>query len=208
MQHQLRMRELDRTEHLQEQAQAFANRQAFVVAVRRERFAVDVLHREIGLTGGAHAGVVESRDIWMRQRRQDVALALEALGELGLARPLKRQFQRHFALQLPVPTFGEPDRAHAAAADLADQAVGADLLANSRSPLEQRVPCGIDGRVGEESARLKLGMLRQQLADGDGNFRFGGSEIGQPALALFGLQVERLVEVGCNTLPLPGFGRC
>src|SRR5687767_13295397 len=117
-----------------------------------------MLHREVRLACRAHTCVVESRDVRMSQRREDVALALEALDELTLARSLERQLQRHVALQLAIRALGEPHRAHAAAADFADQAIPADLLADAGGSFEQRMPHRIDRERRQKTALLEVGV--------------------------------------------------
>ena len=69
--------------HLQEQAQALAQVAALAAAVFVDGDALDVLEREIGLSVGREAGVVEPRDVRMLEAREDVALARHALGEVG-----------------------------------------------------------------------------------------------------------------------------
>jgi hypothetical protein len=54
---------------------------------------------------------------------------------------------------------------------------------------------------------LELSVLSQQLAHSGGNVRLGCGELGQPALAILRGQIECLIEIGGNTLPLPGLGR-
>ena len=92
------------------------------------RLAVDVLEREVGPAALVDAGVVEPGDVRVLEQRADVALARHALGQ-ARAPGQARQLQRDLALQAAVGALGQPHRAHAAAADLADQPVRADDVA-------------------------------------------------------------------------------
>ncbi|HEV8331213.1 MAG TPA: hypothetical protein VGQ22_07340 [Steroidobacteraceae bacterium] len=143
----------------------------------------------------------------MSQRREDVALALEALDELRLARTLQRQLQRDIALQLSIAALREPDRAHAAAADLANQPVRADLLAGPGGLTQQRLTNGTENRGGEEAALLQVRMLLQELANRVRDVGLLSSQLVQPALTLFARQIQCLIQIGCNSLPLPNLGR-
>ncbi len=72
------MRVLHGAQHLSEQREARAQRQAVRVAVREQRLALDEFEREVRLALRRDAGVVEPRDVRMREAREDVALAREA----------------------------------------------------------------------------------------------------------------------------------
>ena len=50
------------------------------VAVDINCFAFDVLEDQIRLTTAGHAGIEQSRDVGVREPREDAALALKALG--------------------------------------------------------------------------------------------------------------------------------
>ena len=106
-----------------------------VVAVRGERLAVDVLHRQVRLAGRA------------RRRRRRAARCSDASSVARMSRsrlkrsansawrgPWNGSFSATSRCSWPSPALREPDRAHAAAADLANQAIGADLLAGWRRP--------------------------------------------------------------------------
>jgi hypothetical protein len=81
-----------------------------------------------------------------------------------------RQLQCHLSFELAVGTFGEPYGAHAAAAQLRDQTVGADHVAGCGfSAFGQRIARARHPRLsGDDAARLSLRvhMGREQLAQG------------------------------------------
>ena len=117
-----------RAHHLHEEAQPFARAQLLLLAKDIQRQAVDVFHGDVRPAAFVQPGVVQARDVRVFQQRADLALARHAFGEAGRAGDA-RQFERHLALECAVGTFGQPDRAHAALADLAQQPVRAHPVA-------------------------------------------------------------------------------
>ena len=96
------------------------------VAVRGDRLAVDVFHREIRQAVCADARVVQSCDVRMLEPRQNVALACKPLREIA-AQPIhQRQLQRDLARQRAIGTLGQPHVCHPACAQLTLQPIGAD----------------------------------------------------------------------------------
>ncbi len=65
----------------------------------------------------------------MSQRGENVALSSQAIRKLRAAYPAVRQFESDDAFYGTVSTHGLPDRAHAATADLPNQAVGPNNIA-------------------------------------------------------------------------------
>ncbi len=89
--------------------------------------ALHQLHHHVGAAVAGHAAVEQAGDAGMLQPRQDLALGGEAPGlACGVAAD---QLERHLLLELPVGALGAVDLAHAAAADQAGDAPGADALA-------------------------------------------------------------------------------
>src|SRR5260370_20529192 len=65
-------------EHLQHELQALSHNQTLAVAVLSERKPFDELERQERLPGGGETSVVEPRNIGVRKRGEDVALASKA----------------------------------------------------------------------------------------------------------------------------------
>ena len=86
-----------------------------------DRAAFDVLERQIGPSAGRHARVVQPGDVRMRERGEDVAFPRHAFDQLRPRPGAARKLQRHLASDHPVGPLGEPHRAHAAFAQLAQQ---------------------------------------------------------------------------------------
>jgi hypothetical protein len=125
----------------------------------------------------------------------------------ALRGPLKRQLQGDVALQLSVAALRQPDGAHAAATDLANQPIGPDLLARAGGLSQQRLTDRTQNRGSEEAALLQLSVFLEQFANGVCNVGVSSGQLAQPALTLVARQIQCLIEIGCNSLPLPGLGR-
>src|SRR5688572_19332910 len=96
------------------------------------RLALDELHREVGQAVGRGAAVEQAADEWMVEAGEDLALVAEAPDDrLGVHAALE-DLQRHPLLEGVVAPDREIHRAHAAAAQLSDQAVRADAAALNR----------------------------------------------------------------------------
>ncbi len=220
MDHQLRVRELHCLHDLHEQAEPLANAEQALVAAVEQLRARDVLHREIGLAGFAEARVVQPRDVGMCERRENVALAHEAL-DLH-ARPGQRQLERDFALQLAVAAFGEPHAAHAAEADFADQPIRADDAAGApavsgfplraarhergvlRDDVAQRRRNVLDAcerRAFQKSGCVQRGALLEQSTNGFGDVRLALGELAKPTRAGLRIQLQGAVEVRLDIRP-------
>ncbi len=134
------VREGDGVADLAEESDAVGDRQP-----RRSRVFVDVravheLHHEVGEPVRRRAAVEESRDVRVREAREDLALGAEA-GEDELAvHAAADELDRDAAFVLGIGPRREVNRAHAAAPDL---------------PLE---------RVRPEPARFAVGVERQDLS--------------------------------------------
>ena len=125
MHHQPCMSMGDGTRHLQQQAQTLVDTQRALFAIHVNGLALDVFQGEVGSPLGIQTRVVNLRNIRMIEARQNVAFAPHALGQ-----PLRpadaRQLQRYLALEAAVGTRRQPYRAHAADAQLVNQAVRTD----------------------------------------------------------------------------------
>jgi len=179
---EVRVRVLHGAQHLQEQRDARLDRKPARIRPFGDRPPFDVLHREPGLAVGRDARVVEPRDVRMRQRREDLALAREAPGD-----------------RARVDALGEPHRAHAAHAQLAHEAPGADeaarreVLGRGRPPVPERIR-PLQRRVVEPVGGPGASGREQELAQERRVTRVVAGELVQPRFARGRGQVERLVE--------------
>ena len=185
----------DGVDDLQKQAQPSAQVERLAIVARAamdvERPARDVFEREVRLAIVGEARIVESCDVRMIQRSEDRTLACHALCEAGVRNDMW-QLERHRPIDQTVDPFREPHRAHAAAAELAHEAIGADRAS-------ALIRCGRcferDARQRrEEIAGLDLGGAREQRAQ----LRLEGVELRiqrvEPRGARGGRAVERFIE--------------
>ena len=103
-----------------------------MIDVVGKRFTFDKFHRQIRLAfaafGLADTGVVEFGDVRMIEFGKDVALAAEAFAP-DIAVEINRwQLECNLPFNATIGLFGEPDFAHAAAADLLQQFERANQL--------------------------------------------------------------------------------
>ena len=182
----LRVRVRDRLRHLQEHAKTRAHVEALVVAVLVDRTAFDVLERQIRPAAGRHARVVQPRDVRVVERGEDVALPRHALGERRARPGAARQLQRHGAPDHPVRALGQPHRAHAAFAQLAQQTIRTDV-APAWSPVPRRRRSRRDprsGRAPRKSAACTDGAWASSASRRGLNALVLGPERGEPPRAL------------------------
>ncbi len=171
-----------------------------------ERLALDELEREPGLAVVGDAGVIQPRDVRVLERREDLALARQALGQPRALPRAVRQLQRDAALLQQVGALGQPHAGHAAAAELADEPVGADPVAGAFDRRGQRRELvGLDelGQRGEQRGVAGGLGMPEQRAQARRERAIG--RIGQgvePAATLRGWQRQRVVEQRAQTRPL------
>ncbi len=139
----------DRRQHLPEEREALGNRMRARHHVIGERQALDEFHREPRLPVGADPGVVEARDVGMLELREDVALAAKALAPHFALLAQRRELERHQSLDAPVGLAREPDLAHAAVPERAQELEGPD-------PRADRVRARPAGARGEPRHGLEL----------------------------------------------------
>ena len=99
--------------------------EAVLVAVLRDRHALDQLHHEVRPAGVGHAGVEDLGDVRVVHQRQRLPLGLEAGDHLPRVHPRLDDLQRDLALDRR-GLLGHEDRAVAALADRLEQLVAAD----------------------------------------------------------------------------------
>ncbi len=92
--------------------------------VLRDRGAVDVLHDVVRAPARAHPAVQQAHDVRMRQPREDAPLLQEAAHDGVAVHAGPEQLDRDVLLVGAVDALGQPDHAHAALAQPAQQAIG------------------------------------------------------------------------------------
>ena len=130
MHHQVAMRETHRVQHLQEQHDAFAQAEAARIAPAIDGFAIDALHHEIRFTVGADAAIEQGGDVGMLQAGQDLPFAQETFARDRRVGTGADQLERGLLRVRAVAAFDRMHRAHAAAADGADDLPRADRTAD------------------------------------------------------------------------------
>ena len=129
MHDELRVRVGDTAGDLREQPQPRLQVELLLAAILVDLTPFDVLDREKRPPFRRETRVVQPRDIRMRQCGENPPLARHALREpCALPRPM-RKLQCNRPVDQPVAPLGEPHRAHAAVAQLAQQAIGSHLVA-------------------------------------------------------------------------------
>jgi hypothetical protein len=133
-----------------EQLQALPGCQALLVAVARDRHALDQLHHEVRPAVGRRAGVMDLGDVGVVHQRQRLPLGLEPRQHLPRVHPRLDKLDGHRALDR-LGLLRHPHRPHAPLADLLQELVAsgqhhAALLRAARSP--GRRARGIDGGAG------------------------------------------------------------
>ena len=113
------------------EADAFADVEFAIVAPLIDRFALDILHDEIGPAFFGGAGVVETGDVGMLERSQDRALLLEALDHFAPGRFGSDDFDGDLLFEEAVRAAREVDSAHAAPSDFAQ-----DFIISEAASLE------------------------------------------------------------------------
>ena len=153
-----------------------ARREAVLVAVAVDRLAVDVLHDEVRLAVVGHAAVEQPRDVRMIERREDLSLGAEAVASMSASEPAAQQLERDLLLELSVGALGEEDAPMPAAAELADDAIGADdpparSEPESSSRHERRRARGRRPARKRWASPAERAALRLRLSDARGRLR-------------------------------------
>jgi hypothetical protein len=128
MHDELAMGVLDRFAHPKEEIEPIVDCVPPVVTVAIDRESLDELHDEERTAILRLTSVQQPRDAWMRQRRENAALALKPPGDLVGFGHRADEFQRALLLELPLYSIDEKYRRHSAAARFADDAPGPDSL--------------------------------------------------------------------------------
>ena len=130
MHDQVAMRITHRVQHLQEQHHALAQAEAARIAPSVDGFAIDALHHEIRFAVGADAAIEQGGDVGMLQAGQDLPFAQETFARDRRIGARADQLERGLLRVRAVTAFDRMHRAHAAAADGADDLPRADRTAD------------------------------------------------------------------------------
>ena len=110
---------------LHEQLDAFADVEPVVVAVAVQRGAFNELHDVIGRTVGGVAAVEDAGDVGVFEAGEDLAFLAEAVGKKRGVLIGDEKLQCDILAECAIVADRQKDDAHAAAAEFADDAVGA-----------------------------------------------------------------------------------
>ena len=167
-----------------------------------DALAVDVLqHQELVAVVG-RASVEQARDVRMAEPREQAAFVTEAICDSRSGDEPVEELDGAAAFEPPVAARGEPNLAHAAAADQPIERVRADLLARERQGDGACVSSAISlRRILQEAGCIQRIALGEQIAQRCRDQRLRRGEIRQPALAFVGLEVERPIQVTAELAP-------
>ena len=112
---------------LQEDLQPLIDREATRLAILVDRQTVDVLHHEIREALAARAAVKQPRDVRMLESREDLALVSKALQHGVAIHAALDELDGGAHLELRIVALAKKDGAHAAATQLAHDAIRADV---------------------------------------------------------------------------------
>ena len=143
--------------YLAEERQAFGRGERIRVAVGVDRFAVHVFHDEIRESVVGRPAVDQARDIRMIELRQNLPLGAETPDDIVRVEPAPNDLDRDLFPILVVRSRGQVNGAQSAAADLADESVGAELPADesARPPaVGKQIARNCEGRFFDEAAGL------------------------------------------------------
>src|SRR5262245_14021567 len=118
---------LNRAADTSEQLEALAYGESMLVAPPMNGLAVDELHDKIRKAVFGLAAVYEPRDVGMIERREDLALAAEAIEDLFTVHSRANQLDRDAPMKSPGDRVRQVDGTHATGADFLEQPIAADL---------------------------------------------------------------------------------
>jgi hypothetical protein len=198
MDDQVRVGVGDRFKHLEKELEAPLHTEALRIAIFIDRPAFDVFENQVGLTRGCNARIDQARNVRIRQTRENLAFAPEALLAAPPDEAGVEEFQGGPALEAAVAPMREPDVAHPALADQRIERVRAEDLPGDggtrnrgRRAFEKAIPTGSESLVEE---CLQLG----------GEFRISCSNFGEVDGPIGFRLLEDAIQMG-GDLP-PPFG--
>jgi hypothetical protein len=162
--------------------------------VGEEGFAIDILHDEVRDIGGAGAGFEEAGDVGVVEFSEDLFFLEEALaGGVRSGEGVGEEFDGGAHIGVAIDALGEPDDAHAAGAEFADEFPGAEAGAGAGV-----LPLGVDG-LREEVAGAPLEA--EELAGGGEGVRGVSEVLGEERVAQGGGEFEGVGDGGIDALP-------
>ena len=179
MDDQALVREVDGGGDHPQQRDARRNVERPRAAVLGDRHALDELHDDVVQPVVGPAGVEQAGDVRMLQAREDPPLVPEPAQRFRHGQAGRQELHRDLLLELVVAALGQPDRAHAAAADLAHEPVRSDVPSGERRLELVRAVEGVE-RV-QRTAAVVLGEQRSHLR---GKVRTSGAGARDEGLAL------------------------
>src|SRR5262245_47773407 len=87
---------------------------------------LDILEHQIRLSIRSQTGVIQTSDVRMLEGRKDLPLSLHPFGQTISSPSSVSEFQGNRPVEHLVCAFGQPDRAHSTASELANQVVWSD----------------------------------------------------------------------------------
>jgi hypothetical protein len=189
----------DCLQDIEKETQARFDAERVLNAIPIDGLTIDVLENEKGLPDWRHTGVDEPRNVWMREAREDVALAAEPLFASGIHARDVQQLDRRASFKAAVASFREPHRAHSALTDERDQPIGPENLPDKRLRGGRRRRAR--NRVFEKARVVYRLMLSEQPRQVGGKRRVARADGREPRRALVGRSVERLVEIRTEDAP-------
>jgi hypothetical protein len=162
--------------------------------VGEEGFAIDVFHDEVRDIGGAGAGFEEAGDVGVVEFSEDLLFLEKALaGGVRSGEGMREEFDGGAHIGVAIDALGEPDDAHAACAEFADEFPGAEACAWAGV-----LPLGVDGLSEEVAGAIFEG---EELAGGGEGVGGVGEVLGEEGVALGGWEFEGVGDGGIDALP-------
>src|SRR5262245_195845 len=193
MNNKMAMRVRHRRANIEKERENLSGGKPRFAAILRDAPSRHVLHDDVGQTFGGGAAVKQPGDIRMIQAGENLPFAPETLQDKVGVHAGRYQLDRGFYLVLVIVALGQVHRAHAAAADLANQPVGADPFRSAPGALgvDKMPNAGSDLILNKRSGLL---VVLQEGVDLAEQVRVAIASRLDPRAALAGGNVQRLVE--------------
>ena len=137
--------------HLLEEPQPRRHVEPSLAAIFINRRARDVFHHEVGHSVFGRAAVEQPRDVGVIERGQNLPLGAKTAQHLVAFRSAFEELDGDLFFILPVGALGQIDRAHAAAPQLTQDAMGADPSTDHCTLFFAAFICPSEGRRAEET---------------------------------------------------------
>src|SRR5437867_3005289 len=135
MNNKVAVRVINGRTYAQEQDHSRSDVQFLLLRMMSDRIPIHVFHDDVGQTIRSGAAIEQARNIGMLKMRESLTFAAETgENELGV-HARTNQFDSNIRFVLIVVTFRQEDRSHAAAAELANQAIRTDSRSLSNCQL-------------------------------------------------------------------------